>query len=201
MQIRTGSASVTNASATIVASDGNDWTAATVGSLFSVPGDGGVLYTIGAITGPGLSDSGFWELEISAPYAGATNAAAAYAITKDFTPAYGFPLIYRGDTDTAALINRLAILLDGQLFAAIVEGAGGPPFLGTFDDYKGVGGTFHSSAPTVGLTTGKLYCWNHSTEGVKFGLLNAGNDADVLPGKYRPNDYNGVTNQKFWTLR
>lgn len=114
MQIRTGSADVTNGSATVVASTGNDWTDAQVGSLFSITGTSatGVLYTVAAITNPASSGSGKWELTLSAPYAGTTATGQPYQITRDFTPLLSLPLIYRGDTDTAALINRAFALLD-----------------------------------------------------------------------------------------
>lgn len=117
MQIQTGTCSVTNGSATVIASAGNDWSAAAPNSLFSVPSPGttGVLYTIAAVTTPGASGSGRWELSLSAPYAGLSSDGVAYEIAKDFTPNYSLPLLFFGDTDTAALISRALSLIDSQL--------------------------------------------------------------------------------------
>src|SRR6185369_3493678 len=101
MQIQTGSCAVTNGDATVIASAGNDWSQATPNSIFCVPGVGAVLYDIVTVTAPGMSGSGFWEIELTVPWQGDTDAASAYAITKDFTPTWGFPILAPGDVETA----------------------------------------------------------------------------------------------------
>lgn len=207
MQIRTGTASVTNGSQTVVASVGNDWTQAAPNCLFSVPAlDGSsVLYTVATTTDPAHSGSGKWELTLSANYAGDTNAAAGYAITKDFSPTLGLALISYGDTDTAILVNRNLLRLEGAINALVTAG-NAPPFLGSFAGFTAAdagGGTHVDSVITTGLEAGILYCFNRteaSDPGVKFLFLNTGTDANALPGKFRPLDYAG-DNEVFWTIR
>lgn len=208
MQIRTGSCSVTNGESIVIASDGNDWSQAAPNCLFSIPAIDGssVLYVVATVTTPGLSDSGFWELALTANYAGDTAAAVAYQITKDFTPTLGIPILHYGDTDTAILINRGLLLLEAAI-TGVVAAEGAIPFLGTFAGFTAAdadGGTHTDSVATTALTTGIFYCFDRteaSNPGAKILKLNAGTDAPDLPGKYRPLDYNASTNAKYWTIR
>lgn len=123
MQLQTGTCSVTNGSNRIIASADNDWSQATVGSLFVVPGTAAVWYTIATKTVPGSSLSGRWEVTLSVNYAGTTNAATPYAIHKDFTPT-GFPILTRGDIETALLINRIVTALEQNYLTAAGSLAG-----------------------------------------------------------------------------
>lgn len=120
-QIRTGTCTVTNGSANVIASTGNDWSQAAPNSLFSIPATDGTsaLYTVATVVAPGVSPSGFWEVNLTANYAGATSAGAAYQITKDFTPGLGLPIVQYGDTDTAILLNKISLLLEASATAAL----------------------------------------------------------------------------------
>ena len=111
MQLR-GTCSVTNGSARVIAAANNDWSGISANCLFSVPGTGAVLYIVTATTAPGLSGSGFWELTLSANYAGTTGAGLGYQLTRDFTPNLHMPLVYFGDRDTGNLHNRALAILD-----------------------------------------------------------------------------------------
>lgn len=199
-QIRTGTADVFNGDTTVTASAGNDWSAVTVNSLFSVPsGDGSsVYYTIASVTAPGASVSGKWELELTAPYAGDDAAEVAYVIHKDFT-ALGIPILAVGDTLTANTINRGFQVVEAAITNIVVQ-ANGAPFIGTFTDTTGGSGCV-DSLPTTTLATGILYLYNHATNGAGFLMLNAGTAANALPGTFRPLDYNASTNAKYWTIR
>lgn len=113
MQIQTGTATVENGETRVIAAVGVDWGAVTVGSLFTVPANG-VLYGIASTTAPGLSVSGRWEIELAAPYGGATVGADAvpYVIAIDFTPNLHLPLIKPGDSATAELFSRAMAIID-----------------------------------------------------------------------------------------
>lgn len=205
MQIRTGTCSVENGSSIVVASAGNDWSQAGPNSLFSVPNVDGssVLYTVATVEDPEESESGFWELHLTANYAGTTATGVAYQITKDFSPTLGLSLIAYGDTDTAILINKNLLLVEAAI-TSITASADAPPFLGTFDGFTAAdagGGTKQDDVPTTALATGKLYLMDHATLGSKILKLNAGTTAVALPGSWRPADYNASTNAKYWTLR
>lgn len=121
-QIKAGSVAVENGSATIIASAGVDWLDVPAGALLNVVADGTVLYQIAATEGPTMSASGRWEATLTAPYAGATNPAAApYSVSIDFTPNRGLPLIAAGDISTAALFSRAMMILDSA-----TDGSPGP---------------------------------------------------------------------------
>lgn len=117
MQIRTGTAAVTQGSATVVASAENDWSLAAAGALFGVQGAVGVPYSITAVRGPGVSISGRWEIDLAAPYGGTTDPAAPYAIVTDFSPNLGIPLPNYGDVNLAQIISRGFQVLDGAYSA------------------------------------------------------------------------------------
>ena len=115
MQIKSGSASVTNGSNIVTAAAGVDWSLATSSSFFSIDlVVGAPLYPINSRALVG----GVWKLTLGIPYAEATNAAAAYLIQKDFlsitidTITYHIPIFESGDTQTLPLYDRaMAVII------------------------------------------------------------------------------------------
>lgn len=106
MQYTDGTVEVTNGS-NVVTGTGTQWaTEIATGHLFTVVGDG-VTYQISAVN----SNT---ELELSDNYFGTTESFALYVISRDFTPNKSYPLINRGDIETAALYNRLVEMLDDE---------------------------------------------------------------------------------------
>lgn len=118
MQVQTGTVDVHNGDSNVKASVGNDWGSVSAGAIFSVVGDI-AQYEIIAVNSPGVTISGLWELTLGAPYQGIDNPIAPYAISVDFTPNLGLPLISPGDLQTALLLTRWAKQLDqmSQLIA------------------------------------------------------------------------------------
>ena len=103
-QYKTGTVSVTNGSAAIVGT-GTLWLAEiAAGDLFVVIDDG-VTYEVASIT-----DN--THITLSSVYAGTTNAAAVYAISRDFTPVQGYPYPVKGDIETATIIKRAFEMID-----------------------------------------------------------------------------------------
>ena len=106
-QYNEGIASVIITDATVTNTGASLWLAeVTAGDLFTIVGSG-VNYEVGSVT----SDT---ELELSAPYAGATGS-FAYVISRDFTPINNIPLINKGDIETATLYKRAMAIIDGLL--------------------------------------------------------------------------------------
>ncbi len=192
MQIQSGTASVINGSNNVIAGAGVDWSAATANCLFVVPG--GVLYTIAATVAPGVSMSGFWELNLSVPYEGTTNAATVYAIAKDFMPTWGFAIIDPGDIETAQLINRN--------FAIVENGMGGPAPGATV----GVVALNGYAALTALVTPSQFLRTVHkvfnSADGTtKEWMLIDSTHADApSDGWRRPDDYDDPTNTRVYVL-
>lgn len=122
MQIQNGTCEVTNGSPVVIAND-VDWSDAIEGGLFSVPAAQTALFVIDTIAPPGTSTSGFWEITLSVPYSGPTNADANYQITIDFTPNRKLTLINRGDVETAKLVNESMRILDEDI-AELMEATG-----------------------------------------------------------------------------
>jgi len=128
MQIRTynadgtlaggGTASVTNGSNIVYAQAGVDWSQALQGSWFTVVGSG-VSYDVAA---PPVLVGNTWHILLAANYAGATNAAAAYAIEKDFVTINGVsvPQWSFGDTEILTFQNRY-----NRSIAEAIGGGGG----------------------------------------------------------------------------
>lgn len=122
MQIKTGTASVTNGSPRVIFATA-DLSAITLQALFSLDAViGAPLYPIVDIQKPAASGtawtnsaSGLWEIFLSVNYAQTTNAAAAFLVQKDFETVeidgvkYGFALFEPTDTQTLPLINRNTI--------------------------------------------------------------------------------------------
>ncbi len=195
MQITTGTCTVTNGSPTVVGSLAADWSTATVGSIFVVPFTEGILYTVGAITGPGVSDSGFYELTLTIPYVGATNALAPYAISKDFTPNLGLALLGFGDVESGLLFNRNMTKLDQAVTNA---GSGVIPLTrvvgGTEGDLDNVSTLALDDRTTRRVLEFTGGFWVNS----EWVLTTATTATDVPSGILRPLDYNGVTNTRVW---
>lgn len=158
MQITTGTCSVTNGSATVIASDGNDWSDASVGDLFFVTGVEGVNYFIGAVTPPETSGSGFWELSLTAPYAGTTAAGVEYAISIHFTTVLGLPIPQAGDRRTDLLVARALAILDTTPGP---QGVQGEPGEQGAQGVQGEPGESPPPPPSIGIEGGSaLLVWH-----------------------------------------
>ena len=97
-QYKTGTATVTNGSATVTGS-GTLWLAnVTAGDSFTVAGDG-VMYYVASVD----TDT---QVTLSAPYAGTTASGAVYAIGTGFTVPDSFPEMSQGDIETATIFTR-----------------------------------------------------------------------------------------------
>ena len=106
-QYSTGTVNVTNASASVVGV-GTTWTTEIApGDLFVIVG-GGVVYEVATVP----SNT---SLTLTAPYGGTTATGASYVISRDFTPIRNIPIINKGDLETAALIKRAYMIIDGLL--------------------------------------------------------------------------------------
>lgn len=107
MQYQSGTATVTYNSPTVTGA-GTLWaTYATAGNAFHVSGDTGV-YTIASVD----SDT---QITLTAPYRSPTGAGVAYQITRDYTPNYLLPEIYRGDRDLEFHLTEMLRKLDGLI--------------------------------------------------------------------------------------
>ena len=97
-QYKTGTATVTNGSATVTGS-GTLWLAnVTAGDSFTVAGDG-VMYDVASVD----SDT---QVTLSVAYAGSTAAGAVYTIARDFTSPDNFPELTTGDIETPTILTR-----------------------------------------------------------------------------------------------
>lgn len=95
-QYRTGTASVTNGSATVTGA-GTAWLAnIAAGNYFFVPGDV-VAYEVASVD----SDT---EITLTAPYGGVTASGVAYVLHVDFHP-NGSPKLDKNDVDSWAILN------------------------------------------------------------------------------------------------
>ena len=97
-QYKTGTATVTNGSATVTGTN-TLWLAnVTAGNSFTVAGDG-VMYDVASVD----SDT---QITLSAPYAGTTASGVVYAIGTGFTVPDSFPEMSQGDIETATIFTR-----------------------------------------------------------------------------------------------
>jgi len=97
-QYKTGTATVTNGSATVTGS-GTLWLAnVTAGDSFTVAGDG-VMYYVASVD----SDT---QITLSVAYAGTTASGVVYAIGTGFTVPDSFPEMSQGDIETATIFTR-----------------------------------------------------------------------------------------------
>lgn len=107
----TGTVTVTNSSA-IVTGAGTGFVAAGIaeGAIFTVR-DSGIPYTVAKINSA-------TQLQLSAPYAGASGSGKSYTIVSNFTSRLGLPLMSPGDVDTATIYSRAMALIDAALGSA-----------------------------------------------------------------------------------
>jgi hypothetical protein len=97
-QYSTGTATVTNGSATVTGTN-TLWLAnVTAGDSFTVAGDG-VMYDVASVD----SDT---QVTLSVAYAGATASGVVYAIGTGFTVPDSFPEMSQGDIETATIFTR-----------------------------------------------------------------------------------------------
>ena len=97
-QYKTGTASVTNGSATVTGTN-TLWLAnVTAGDSFTIAGDG-VMYDVASVD----SDT---QITLSVAYAGVTASGVVYAIGTGFTVPDSFPEMSQGDIETATIFTR-----------------------------------------------------------------------------------------------
>ena len=115
-QYSTGTATVTNGSATVTGTN-TLWLAnVTAGDSFTVAGDG-VMYDVASVD----SDT---QVTLSAPYAGTTASGVVYAIGTGFTVPDSFPEMSQGDIETATIFTRAMRKIQGK-FTALVSDISG----------------------------------------------------------------------------
>jgi hypothetical protein len=110
-QISAGTVAVTNNNATVTGT-GVDWSGVTTACLFATAAASNTLYSITDVSQRAANPP---RLTLGAPYAGLTDAVAAYAIHKDFTPRFALPLIDAGDIATRPLLRDMAVICDTNL--------------------------------------------------------------------------------------
>jgi len=105
-QYKTGTATVTNGSATVTGTN-TLWLAnVTSGDSFTVAGDG-VMYDVASVD----SDT---QITLSVAYAGVTASGAVYAIGTGFTVPDSFPEMSQGDIETATIFTRAMRTIQGK---------------------------------------------------------------------------------------
>jgi hypothetical protein len=113
-QYSTGTATVTNGSATVTGTN-TLWLAnVTAGDSFTVAGDG-VMYDVASVD----SDT---QVTLSVAYAGVTASGVVYAIGTGFTVPDSFPEMSQGDIETATIFTRAMRKIQSK-FSAILAGA------------------------------------------------------------------------------
>jgi hypothetical protein len=111
-QYKTGTATVTNGSATVTGTN-TLWLAnVSAGDSFTVAGDG-VMYDVASVD----SDT---QVTLSVAYAGVTASGAVYAIGTGFTVPDSFPEMSQGDIETATIFTRAMRGVQGK-FSGIVS--------------------------------------------------------------------------------
>ena len=114
-QYKTGTATVTNGSATVTGTN-TLWLAnVTAGNSFTVAGDG-VMYDVASVD----SDT---QITLSAPYAGTTASGVVYAIGTGFTVPDSFPEMSQGDIETATIFTRAMRKIQGKFSSILAGGA------------------------------------------------------------------------------
>ena len=114
-QYKTGTATVTNNSATVTGTN-TLWLAnVTAGDSFTVAGDG-VMYYVASVD----TDT---QVTLSAPYAGTTASGAVYAIGTGFTVPDSFPEMSQGDIETATIFTRAMRGIQGKFSSILAGGA------------------------------------------------------------------------------
>jgi hypothetical protein len=112
MQYQTGTAAVTNGSATVTGT-GTTWTSAMVGGVFKIEGVA-ADYTV-------LSVESTTSLTLSATYTGTTAAGASYQITVDFTDNYGFREVSAGDREWPWHLTQTLRAIDSAITAPLAS--------------------------------------------------------------------------------
>jgi len=160
-QYSTGTATVTNGSATVTGS-GTLWLAnVSAADSFTIAGDG-VMYDVASVD----SDT---QVTLSAPYAGTTASGAVYAIGTGFTVPDNFPEMSQGDIETATIFTRAMRKIQSR-FTAIVSDISGKADQATtytetevdslLDDKAAIAGqtfTGDIAAPKITASTGILF--------------------------------------------
>ena len=114
-QYSTGTATVTNGSATVTGTN-TLWLAnVTAGDSFTVAGDG-VMYDVASVD----SDT---QVTLSVPYAGTTASGVVYAIGTGFTVPDSFPEMSQGDIETATIFTRAMRGIQGKFSSILAGGA------------------------------------------------------------------------------
>jgi hypothetical protein len=114
-QYSTGTATVTNNSATVTGTN-TLWLAnVTAGDSFTVAGDG-VMYDVASVD----SDT---QVTLSVNYAGSTASGVVYAIGTGFTVPDSFPEMSQGDIETATTFTRGMRKIQGKFSSILAGGA------------------------------------------------------------------------------
>jgi len=114
-QYSTGTATVTNGSATVTGTN-TLWLAnVTAGDSFTVAGDG-VMYDVASVD----SDT---QVTLSVAYAGSTASGVVYAIGTGFTVPDSFPEMSQGDIETATIFTRAMRKIQGKFSSILAGGA------------------------------------------------------------------------------
>lgn len=155
-QYQTGSVSVTNGSSVVYGTD-TTWLddGVTAGHYFSVSNDD-TVYEITYVPDNGT-------LHLAAVYAGTTDAAADYTITVDFTTYRSYPVIYKGDIETAGFIRRALTLIDTDIHniltgAVVIEGIDGDSIT-----FQSITGTLAASSVSDAIREVEDIIYTHET--------------------------------------
>jgi len=105
-QYKTGTVSVVNGSTSVLGTDTLWSTEVRAGDLFTIVGTG-ITYEVASVT-----DN--TTLSLTGSYQGETSSGVSYVIARDFTPIDGIPYINKGDIETAAILKRAIMQLDGS---------------------------------------------------------------------------------------
>jgi hypothetical protein len=114
-QYSTGTATVTNGSATVTGTN-TLWLAnVTAGDSFTVAGDG-VMYDVASVD----SDT---QVTLSVAYSGVTASGVVYTIARDFTSPDNFPELTTGDIETPTIITRALRKIQSKFNTSVDQGA------------------------------------------------------------------------------
>ena len=151
-QYKTGTATVTNGSATVTGTN-TLWLAnVTAGDSFTVAGYG-VMYDVASVD----SDT---QITLSTPYAGTTASGVVYAIGTGFTVPDSFPEMSQGDIETATIFTRAMRGIQGR-FSSILAGGSDANFT-TMPQVGGdpiVESGSNSNGEYTKFADGTLLCW------------------------------------------
>lgn len=129
MQYKTGTIKLLSGEATVEGL-GTSWlTEVDPADLFKAK-DEDVIYQVASVT----NDT---TIALSAPYTGSTRSGELYQINRDFTPNLNLPLIYGGDIDWPAFLNKTITLIDARINQSLLT-TSSPTFAGiTFTSLTG----------------------------------------------------------------